>query len=210
MSAAGNEAGASYPFGRYMQMQRRILSGLAALAVIAPLASQAGTMDYSYAELGYVDTQLDDDGFDVDGDGFALRGSLAVHPNFFVFAGYQDLSFDFDVDTSLLEVGGGAHWPLSDKIDIIGKLGIVKAELDAGPFDADDDGFLFGARVRGVVAPKFELEGGFDYRDLDEAGDDTTIVFEGRYFFLEQLAGGLSVSVGDDVTSLGLNVRWTF
>ena len=119
-------------------------------------------------------------------------------------------SFDFDVDASLLEVGGGGHWPLTDKIDLIGKLGIVKAEIDVGPFDADDDGFLLGARVRGVVAPKFELEGGFDYRDLDEAGDDTTIVFEGRYFFIEQLAGGLSVSIGDDVTSLGLNVRMTF
>jgi hypothetical protein len=147
---------------------------------------------------------------DVDGDGFALRGSLAVHPTFFVFANYQDLSFDRNVDLSLLEVGGGGHWPLTDKIDLIGKVGITKAEIDAGPFDADDDGFLLGARLRGVVAPKFELEGGFDYRDLDEAGDDTTIVFEGRYFFIDNLAGGLSVSLGDDVTSLGLNVRLTF
>ncbi len=191
-------------------MHRRILSGLAALAAVLPLASHADVMDYSFAELGYVDTELDGDGIDVDGDGFALRGSLAVHPNFFVFAGYQDLSFDFGIDTSLLEVGGGGHWPLTDKVDIVGKLGIVKAELDVGQFNADDDGFMLGARVRGVVAPKFELEGGFDYRDLDEAGDDTTIVFEGRYFFIEQLAGGLSVSIGDDITSLGLNLRWTF
>ena len=191
-------------------MHRRILSGLAALAAALPLASHADVMDYSYAELGYVDTELDGDGIDVDGDGFALRGSLAVHPNFFVFAGYQDLSFDFGVDASLLEVGGGGHWPLTDKVDIVGKLGIVKAELEVGRFDADDDGFLLGARVRGVVAPKFELEGGFDYRDLDEAGDDTTIVLEGRYFFIEQLSGGLSVSIGDDITSLGLNVRLTF
>lgn len=191
-------------------MQRRILSALAALAAALPLASHADVMDYSYAELGYLDTELDGDGFDVDGDGFALRGSLAVHPNFFVFAGYEDLSFDFGVDVSSLEVGAGGHWPITDRVDIVGRLGIVKAELEAGPFDTDDDGLLFGARVRGVVAPKFELEGGFDYRDLDEAGDDTTIVFEGRYFFVEQVSGGLSVSIGDDVTSLGLNVRLTF
>lgn len=190
-------------------MQRRILSGLAALAAALPLASHADVMDYSYAELGYVDTKLDGDGFDVDGDGFALRGSLAVHPNFFVFAAYQDLSFDFNVDTSLLEVGGGGHWPLSDKVDLIGKVGIVKADVDLGPFDDDDDGLLLGARVRGVVAPKFELEGGFDYRNID-IGDETTIVLEGRYFFIDTLAGGLSVSIGDDVTSLGLNVRLTF
>jgi hypothetical protein len=190
-------------------MQRRILSGLAALAAALPLASHADVMDYSYAELGYLDGELDAGNADVDGDGFALRGSLAVHPNFFVFAGYQDLDFDFNVDASLLEVGGGGHWPLTDKIDIIGKLGITKAEVDVGPFDDDDDGFLLGARLRGVVAPKFELEGGFDYRDLD-IGDETTLVFEGRYFFMEQLAGGLSVSIGDDNTFLGLNLRLTF
>jgi hypothetical protein len=193
-----------------MEMQRRILSGLAALALSAPLAGYAETMDYSYAELGYIDSELDADQFDLDGDGFGLRGSLDVHPNFFVFAGYQDLSFDFGVDVSALEVGGGGHWPLSDQIDIVGRLGSVKSEIDFGPVDADDDGFLLGARVRGVVVPKLELEGGFDYRDLDDAGDDTTIVFEGRYFFIEQLAGGLSVSIGDDVTALGLNLRLTF
>lgn len=190
-------------------MQRRILSGLAALAAALPLASHADVMGYTYAEAGYVDTKLDGDGFDVDGDGFALRGSLAVHPNFFVFANYTDLSFDFNVDTSLLEVGGGGHWPLSDKVDIIGKLGIVKADVDLGPFNDDDDGFMLGARVRGVVAPQFELEGGFDYRNID-VGDETTIVLDGRYFFIPNLAGGVSVSIGDDVTSLGLNVRLTF
>jgi hypothetical protein len=166
-------------------------------------------MSYSYAELGYVDTELDGDDFDVDGNGFALRGSLPVTPNFFVFANYQDMDFDFDVDLSLLEVGGGGHWPLSDKIDIVGKLGVVKAEVDVGRFDDDDTGILLGARVRGAVAPKFELEGGFDYRNID-VGDETTIALEGRYFFMPQLAGGVGVSIGDDVTSLGLNVRWTF
>ena len=190
-------------------MQRRILSGLAALAAALPLASHADVMSYSYAELGYVDSELDGDGFDVDGDGFALRGSLPLAQNFFVFANYQDMDFDFDVDLSLLEVGGGGHWPLSDKLDIVGKVGIVKAEVDVGNFDEDDDGFLIGARVRGAVAPKFELEGGFDYRSVD-VGDETTIVLDGRYFFLPQLAGGLGVSIGDDVTTLGLNVRWTF
>ena len=191
-------------------MQRRILSGLAALAAALPLATHAETMSYTYAELGYVDADLDVGNFHVDGDGFALRGSLAVHQNYFVFANYQDLSFDGGVDTSLLEVGGGAHWPLTKTLDLIGKVGITKAELDSGRFDADDDGFLLGARLRGIIAPKVELEAGFDYRDLDEAGDDTTLVFDGRYFFLENLAGGATVAFGDDDKFLGLNLRYTF
>jgi hypothetical protein len=208
MSAAGNETGIPYPSGD-LSMQRRILSGLAALAAALPLASHADVMDYSYAELGYVDAELDGEGIDVDGDGFALRGSLPVYENYFVFAQYQGLDFDFDVDATLVEVGGGGHWPLNDKVDILGKVGIVKTEIEVGQFDDDDTGVMIGARLRGVVAPKFELEGGFDYRNID-IGDETTIVFEGRYFFVEQVSGGLSVAIGDDITSLGLNVRLTF
>ena len=45
---------------------------------------------------------------------------------------------------------------------------------------------------------------------ISTVGDETTIVFEGRYFFMDQLAGGLSVSIGDDRHVLGLNVRLTF
>jgi hypothetical protein len=189
-------------------MQRRTLSLLAALMATLPIASQAGTMDYTYAELGYVDTENDE--FDIDGDGFALRGSVAFHENFFAFASYQDLSFDNDVDGTGFEVGIGGRWPLNEKIDLVGRAGIVKAEIEVGRNDFDDDGFLVGARLRSALAPKFEVEGGFDYVDLDEAGDDTSVVLEGRYFFLDQLAGGVSVQFGDDVTTIGVNARWTF
>jgi hypothetical protein len=94
-------------------------------------------------------------------------------------------------------------------MDIVGRLGIVKLEVEAGPFDDDEDGFLVGARLRGVVAPKFELEGGFDYVDVGD-DDDTALVGEGRYFFTEMFAGGLLISIADDVTTLGLNLRVTF
>lgn len=191
-------------------MQRRILSGLAVCMAALPLAAPAETMDYSYAELGYVDTDLDGNNFDLEGDGFALRGSLEINPTFFVFAGLQDLSFDFGVDTSLLEVGGGGHWPLNERIDIVGRVGIFKAEAESRQSETDEDGLMFGARLRGTVLPNFELEGGFDYRDLDDAGDDTTIVAEARYFFMRQLAGGVALGFGDDATSVGLNVRVTF
>jgi hypothetical protein len=190
-------------------MQRLILSALAALAATAPFATQAETMDYSYAEFGYVETELEVGDFEVDGDGFALRGSVAFLENFFAFAGYEDIGFDGGVDSTTLVVGVGGHWPVNERMDIVGRLGIVNAEVEAGPFDEDEDGFLVGARLRGVVAPKFELEGGFDYVDVGDS-DDTALIGEARYFFLEQFAGGLLLSISDDVTSIGLNVRVTF
>jgi hypothetical protein len=190
-------------------MQRLILSGLAVLAAALPFASQAETMDYSYAEFGYVETELEVGGFDVDGDGFALRGSVAFLENFFAFAGYEDIGFDGGLDSTTLGVGVGGHWPINERMDIVGRLGIVKVELEAGPFDDEEDGFLIGARLRGVVAPKFELEGGLEHVDVGDA-DDTALVGEARYFFAEQFAGGVLVSIADDVTTLGLGLRVTF
>lgn len=194
-------------------MQRRTLGVLAVLAAALPFATHAETMDYSYVELGYVDTELDD--FDADGDGFALRGSLSVHENVFVFAGYEDVSFDPDgpftpdVDITSLQVGVGGRYPLTPKIDLVGRFGIVKAELDVGSFDEDEDGFTFGVRARGEVMPRFELEGGLEHIDVDDIADDTALVIQGRYFFLENFAGGVSLSFGDADT-FGLEGRMTF
>lgn len=191
-------------------MQRRTLSLLAALTAFLPFTSQAGTMDYTYVELGYVDTEIDVGPNDLDGDGFALRGSLAVHENFFVFAGYEDLGFERGVDSTTFHVGGGVRWPLGNKLDIVGRAAIVRSEIEFGGRDENDDGFLLGARLRGEVVPRFELEGGFDYVDLDDRGDDTAIVLEGRYFFLDALAGGLTVQSTDDANTIGINLHYTF
>jgi Outer membrane protein beta-barrel domain len=191
-------------------MQRLTLSLLATLAAAMPLASDAGTMDYSYAELAYVDTELDVDDFDVDGDGFELRGSVAFHENFFAYAGYQDLGFDFGIDGNRLDVGAGMRWPLNPKIDLVGRAGIVQTEVDVGTFDDDDDGFLIGARLRSGITSQFEVEGGFDYTDLDDSGNDTSVVLEGRYFFVQQVSGELKLEFSDDATAIGIGARVTF
>lgn len=195
-------------------MQRRTLGVLAALAVALPFATHADTMDYSYVELAYLDTELDN--FDADGDGFALRGSLSVHESVFLVAGYEDVSFEAgrfigDVDVSAFSVGVGGRYPLAQKMDLVGTLRIVSAELEADRigFDADEDGFAFGVRVRGEVMPKLELEGGLEHVDIDDIADDTSIVLQGRYFFIENFSGGVSLSFGDADT-FGLEGRLTF
>lgn len=195
-------------------MQRRTLGVLAALAAALPFATQADTMDYSYVELGYVDSELDD--FDADGDGFALRGSLSVHENVFLVAGYEDVSYEAgrffgDIDVSAFHVGVGGRYPLAPNIDLVGTFRIISAELevDRVGFDADEDGFAFGVRARGEVLPKLELEGGLEHIDVDDIADDTSIVLQGRYFFLENFSGGVSLSFGDADT-LGLEARMTF
>jgi len=187
--------------------QARCSNYLGLLAVIAaalPAVSQADTMDYSFAELAYVDSDFGN----ISGDGIALRGSVAINENFFVYAGYWDVGYDFNVDLTSYEAGAGGHLPLADKVDLVGRFGLVKSELDSGNFSNEDDGYSFIAHVRAAVMPRFELEGGFDYIDLGDA--DTLLVFEARYFFHEQVAGGLRLEFGDDIDSTSLGVRVTF
>ena len=177
---------------------------LAVVATGLPAVSQADTMDYSFAELAYVDSEFGN----LNGDGISLRGSLPINKSFFVFASYWDVGYDFNVDLTSVEAGAGGHLPLAPKVDLVGRFGLVQSEFDSGNSSNDDDGFTFGAHLRAEVMPRFELEGGFDFIDLGDT--DTLLVLQGRYFFAEQVAGGLRLEFGDDIDSMSFGVRVTF
>lgn len=183
----------------------RFLGPIALMALALPAVSQADTLDYSWAELAYVDSEFGN----LNGDGISLRGSLPINDTFFVFASYWDVGYDFNVDLTSIEAGGGVHLPFTDKVQLVGRFGLVKSELDTNNFSSDDDGFTFGAHVRAEVMPRLELEGGFDYIDLG-MDPDTLLVMQGRYFFLDNVAGNLRLEFGDDIDSMSFGVRVTF
>jgi hypothetical protein len=183
----------------------KLLGLLAVVASALPVVSEADTLDYSFAELAYVDSEFGN----LNGDGISLRGSVPVNETFFVFASYWDVGYDFNVDLTSIEAGGGVHLPFSDKVELVARFGLVKSELDTNNVSSDDDGFTLGGHVRAVVMPRFELEGGFDYIDLG-TDPDTLLVGQARYFFLENVAGALRLEFGDDIDSMSLGVRVTF
>lgn len=178
---------------------------LAVVATALPAVSPADTLDYSFAELAYVDSEFGN----LNGDGISLRGSVPVNDTFFVFASYWDVGYDFNVDLTSIEAGAGVHLPFNDKVHLVGRFGLVKSEFDSNNFSSDDDGYTFGAQVRAAVMPRLELEGGFDYIDLG-SDPDTLLIMQARYFFLENIAGGLRLEFGDDIDSMSLGVRVTF
>lgn len=197
-------------------MDNHLVRGLAALAATLPLMSYAGPMDYSHAEIGFIQSEIDDGPLEVSGSGFGLRGSVGFLSYFFAFAEYQNVDFD-DVDASLLLLGGGVHWSITDWLDIVGRLGMVRDEVEfSGLFGQDssinEEGVLYGARLRAELTPRLEVEGGLDHRKLDLLGDQTEIVLDGRYFFTENLAVGLMFETSDDAKSqnYSANVRVTF
>jgi len=193
-------------------MRYHLVSAVAALGAMLPLMTQAADeLSYSYLDPAYITTDID--GFDDNVDGFALRGSLEVTDQFFGWAGYTTQStevFGEDLDYSTMSIGGGYAWPLSPTADIYGRLGYVKAEVDYAGFDADDDGYLLGAGLRARVAQEFELEGGLNYMDFSDSGDDTSVYAAGRWYFTPSFAAGLEAELGDNVTTYGIGVRWSF
>lgn len=198
-------------------MTYRSAKTLLASALLLPAFGYAGDLSYNYVEATYGETEIDvGDGFgSVDGDGFGIGGSLAVAPNWHVFADFTSADFDFNVESTSYRVGAGFNYPISETADLIARLSYVNVEVEVdtpfGTFDADEDGFGVGAGVRGKVADAFELEGAIEYVDLGgDSSGDTTFIAEGRYFFTPMFAVGAGVEVGDDVTTYGISARLNF
>ena len=194
-------------------MQSRVLNALAALALMLPIAGHAANFGYSWIDFSLIpmaETDVGDD--DIDADGFQLRGSLAVHQNFFAIVELEDLSYDDDIDFNRWAIGGGGHWPINNSMDIVGRAGIVRYEVDVGRFDDDDTSFFFGARLRAQVAPRVEVEGGVEYSDAEVFGfgDEIFIVGEGRYHFNDQWSAGGFLNLGDDQKKVGVYGRFNF
>jgi hypothetical protein len=108
------------------------------LLAAAPIAAQAEDMSYSFIDLGYAETNLDGG---PTGDGFGARGSVGFAENFFAFADY--LTQDFGpVDIDVYSVGLGGHFGLAESVDLVGRVGYLKADASAGGLSGDEDGYM--------------------------------------------------------------------
>lgn len=196
-------------------MTHRNLTTLLATAALAlPGFAAADDLSYDYLDLSYAESEFDIGNTDVDGDGFALAGSLAVAPNWHVFADFAMTDFDFGIDATTLRAGGGYNYGISDSADVIARLFAVRTELEVDGGGSDDDtGVGIGVGLRALVMPSLELEGAIDYVDVEFAGDDGgEALFTGgaRYFVTPQIAVGGTVSIGDDLATFGINGRFNF
>lgn len=192
-------------------MRLKITTALALAAAMLPLMAQADNLSYSYVDIAYVNTDVDD--FDEEIDGFALRGSVEITEQAFVFGGYTDQSttvFGEDLDVRSYALGLGYAWPVSDTADIYGKVAYVETEAEFAGLSVDDDGFSLGAGLRGRVAEQFELEGAVTYIDLSDSGDDTVLGLGARWFFTDVFSLGVELETDDDATTYGVGGRFNF
>lgn len=183
---------------------RMLLAGLSCL----PMMAAAEDFDYTYLEVGYVSTEIDLGPLDVDGDGLGVRGSYGFGNDLYAFVGLADQEFDFDVDGTQLSFGMGWHHGLNEMADLLAEVSYVSVDLESPFSAADEDGFGLGLGLRGRVWENIELEAGIDYVDLDDS--DTSLSFDGRYYFNETVAVGGGLSFSDDATGWTLGVRAEF
>ena len=176
-------------------------------AMLLATAAHAAPLSYTNVDVGIVSTELTDSS--LDGDGVLVRGSLAVHQSFFLLASVSDIGYDNDVDGFSWTLGAGGHMPINKQIDLVGRLAYVQQDLDYRGGNNNESGYMLSGTVRGFVMDKLELEGGVQHVNLEDSGNDTSLIGEGRYFFTDRIAGGVLVQLGD-ASAFGINVRFTF
>ncbi len=178
-----------------------------ALPVLAPALSHADEMSYRYFQLGYVETNSDLSREDANGIG--TRGSFGFAENFFVFTeiNQQDVQ-GFDIDQ--YAVGLGGHVPVSDNVDVVGRVGWARLEIDGGEGSADGNGYLAGAGIRAQAGEHAEFEVGVVHVDYGSGADDTGGEIAARWNFNKRWALALEYSDFGDLSTFMAGVRINF
>jgi hypothetical protein len=182
-----------------------ILGSLVTLGASVP-AMAANDFSYTYAEVGYINGESGGR----DGDGVNLFGTLKLADMLHGFGSYSEQEFDGNLDVDFFQAGLGLNLPLASQIDFIGRVSFVSVDVTGPGFSVDDNGYALNFSLRTRLAGAFELSGGFNYQDLDQGGEDTSINAGVRYYFRRNLALGFDVLKNDNDTSAILGLRVDF
>jgi hypothetical protein len=127
-----------------------------------------------------------------------------------VFAGYQSLGFDFDIDLSSLRVGVGFNAQISEKSDVVAQVAYLDAEADTSLGSADDNGCGVSVGFRAWVNERVELDRSIAYSHFGDGGSDTSFGAGVLFYFTEQFSLGLGPGFADDVDTYRLRGRFYF
>ncbi len=190
------------------------------LAVLLPMSAMAqpvvDEVDYHYLELGYVFTERDVPGGDVDGRGPGrFEYSFPIRNRLHLFAGaeaitYKDVAPETNGKSRSKTMGLGTHFNLTDRLSVYGRFAYTDLSLNLGAGTESDDGALVSAGVRYMPAAGYEIRGGATYRRLDDAGGDTRVFFGGDIFLTDIVAITLDLNLGDDENALFVGGRFYF
>ncbi|MGE8213413.1 MULTISPECIES: Ax21 family protein [unclassified Stenotrophomonas] len=138
------------------------LIALGLLAALPFAASAADGLSYNYVEGGYVNT----DAKGGDADGWAVKGSVAVHPNFHVFGEYNAQETDtFKADVDQWRLGVGYNYTVAPNTDLLARAAYQRLDLEYGP---KFNGYSAEVGVRTAFTPNFEGYALAGYEDFSK------------------------------------------
>ena len=181
-----------------------LLTGLLVqgIALAQTVEEQQVSLSYTYAELRFVSVDTRS------GDGIRFNGSFELENNWMIVGGLTTLDFNNNVDSNVLELGGGYIWHYSKDFDLLSTLRFVRADTDTPGGRSNDNGFAFSAGARGLFAPQFEIRGSVNHINVDDS--DTYLELAGDYYFTERFSAGASLEFAGDVDTFTIGARWFF
>lgn len=186
-----------------------VWGAVAALGLTGPALAREEGLRYTFLELAYLYADFDDTG--ISGDGPGGRVSLELTEKIHLFGSYDEQDLDFGIGIESSKAGAGLAWPVNADMDVIGRIAYARRELDIpGVERFEDTGYSAEAAVRARVTEQAELEAGIDYTDFDEAGGDTSVQVQGRYFFTERFAAGGELLFNEAGLKVGIAFRYEF
>ncbi len=157
-------------------MKNYISLTLASMFLLSPTAYAQG----GYFGFGIGNATYSEDDFDESDTGFNFYGAFRANENLAVEFAYTDFGkqegryygYDASVEVTGLSVSAVGFLPVSDNVDLFGKIGLMSwdADVGLGPYTGDDDGsdLLFGFGATFYLSDQFALRGAWEFVDLDE------------------------------------------
>jgi hypothetical protein len=177
----------------------------AALVAASATAQEANrALPYDYVFSNYAMTELDSGGIEI-------GGSIEVASRIHVFGAYQDWESDDAFDRTAFHIGGGYHWTLSPRTDLVAKLAYADTELAFSNQSSDltGEGLILSGEIRAWVGQRVELSGEVLF---DDSLDDLETVLElgAQLHRSSTLSFGGRVRIDEEDTTLLLGARFYF
>ncbi|HVI59639.1 MAG TPA: diffusible signal factor-reguated Ax21 family protein [Luteimonas sp.] len=176
----------------------------------ATAASAAEGISYNQVQAGYIATNGDGN---ADADGWAIDGSVAVHPNFHLFGGFNRQEIDdTSIDVDQWRAGVGYNHEVSPRTDLLTRVAYEK--FDAGD-GLDFDGWSVEAGARAALTQSLEGYALAGYENYDSDGlleDDSNFYGRlGAHWKFNQnwgLSGDVKFSDGNTQWFVGPRLTW--
>ncbi|MEN8206919.1 MAG: hypothetical protein ABFS24_13030 [Pseudomonadota bacterium] len=197
------------------------IAASACLAMLSQGAVAAKGFNYTYVDGGYSGTRADS----FDADGFNASLSFGATDHIIILAGYSHLWQDeaegfssVDVDIDEFKIGGGGHYSIGDRFDLVGSLVYVNVQSSGeARFPGDStksrvkgtkEGYELEVSGRILAMDKLELEPLVVYRDVG-SDSDTGFGLDAIYNFHKKwsVRGNATYFSDDSETNLFLGVR---